>query len=287
MFKSQTSPAFYFSFNRDIFWAFFSDSWKDNSWIACSCPENQFLVSSISNQFSDALSHFSAEANVAAFTTQCSENLNDIMQYEQENLLSDDIMQYEQENLPFDDIMQYKQKTQLFKNTDMPSILNDPIQVSNSMSSSDVHVNNVQVQQNQSSLLVTWKSLITRDILIVHMKDCMYQVLSLENSEGWMNQVQRLKQLCSVYMNDCFATCFSSNRFKTFNIERTDSKRYWHWAENETILKNGIVYLFCQNSDLFDKAQAMFQPSSAENWVVKISKKFNNKAVLPVTVLFF
>ena len=77
------------------------------------------------------------------------------MQYKQENLLSDDIMQYEQENLPSDDTMQYKQETQLFKNTDMSSILNDSIQAPNSMLSSDVHVNNVQVQQDQSSLLIT------------------------------------------------------------------------------------------------------------------------------------
>ena len=108
VFKLQKSSAFYFFFNRDIFWAFFSNFWKDGFWVACFYPENQFLVPLISNQFSDVLLHFSAEANVAAFTTQYSENLNNIMQYKQENLLFDDIMQYEQENLPLDDIMQYK-----------------------------------------------------------------------------------------------------------------------------------------------------------------------------------
>ena len=285
VFKSQTSPASYFSFNRDIFRAFFSDPWKDSSWVACPRPENQFLVPSTSNQSSGALSHPSAGANAAAPTTQCSENLNDTMQYEQENLPPDDTMQYEQENLPPDDTMQYEQETQLFEDTDMPPTLNDPIQAPNSMPPSDVHVNNVQVQQDQPSLLATWKSLTTGDILIVHMEDCVYQVLPLENPEGRMDQAQRLKQLCSVYMNDCFATCFSSNRFKTFNIERTDPKRYWHRAEDGTILKDGIVYLFRQNSGLFGKAQAMFQPSSAEDRVAKISKEFNDKAVLPVTAL--
>ena len=68
------------------------------------------------------------------------------MQYKQENLSSNDIMQYEQENLPSDDIMQYKQETELFENTDMPSTLNDLIQAPNSMSSFDVHVNNMQMQ---------------------------------------------------------------------------------------------------------------------------------------------
>ena len=68
------------------------------------------------------------------------------MQYEQENLPPDDTMQYEQENLPSDDTMQYEQETQLFEDTDMLSTLNNPIQALNSMSSSDVHVNNVQVQ---------------------------------------------------------------------------------------------------------------------------------------------
>ena len=61
-------------------------------------------------------------------------------------------MQYKQENLPSDDIMHYKQKTQLFKKTDMPSILNDLIQAFNSMPPFNIHVDNVQMQQDQSSL---------------------------------------------------------------------------------------------------------------------------------------
>ena len=108
------------------------------------------------------------------------------MQYKQENLPSDDTMQYQQENLSSDDTMQYQQETQLFENTDMPATLNDSIQALNSIAPSDVHVNNVQMQQNQSSLFTTWKSLIIRDILIIHMDDCMYQVLPLKTPEGWM-----------------------------------------------------------------------------------------------------
>ena len=75
------------------------------------------------------------------------------MQYKQENLPSNNTIQYKQENLLPDDIIQYKQKTELFKNTDIPSILNNSIQIPNSISLFNVYINNMQMQQNQSLLL--------------------------------------------------------------------------------------------------------------------------------------